>query len=219
VRSAAAFLPFLFVSTVTALFSQSPPAASPTARFLAAPPALQSYRAWRRLEASNARFGQSGWLEVITELGPRGFEYRIEGEGGSARIRRRVLVAALDGERELVGDTSAMMTEANYAFVDDGIEAGLARIKLTPKRKHRALVDGYLFVTPESADLVEVTGRLVTMPSFWVTRVEVTRRYGRIGGVRVPVSTDSTANVRFAGRSVFTMRYVYQSINGHPIGG
>jgi hypothetical protein len=112
VRSAAAILPFLFVSTVTALVSQSPPAASPTARFLAAPPTLQSYRAWRRLEASNARFGQAGWLEVITELGPRGFEYRIEG-----------------------------------------------------------------------------------------------------------VSTDSTANVRFAGRSVFTMRYVYQSINGHPIGG
>jgi hypothetical protein len=70
-----------------------------------------------------------------------------------------------------------------------------------------------MVVGPE-ADLVRVEGVLSKRPSFWTRRVEVVRRYGRIGGVRVPVAMESTASVLIFGRSTFTMTYDYLTVNG-----
>ena len=44
-------------------------------------------------------------------------------------------------------------------------------------------------------------------------RCNIVRNDGRIGGVRVPLSTDSTFYILFAGQSSFTMRYQYEVIN------
>ena len=181
----------------------------------AAPEMLVSYRARRRLEAHNLRFKKSGWLEAVTTLSAEGFTYEVVGEGGSEYVRRKALYAALDGERDLLRSRSAgSLTPDNYTFVDDGPEGDWARIRLTPRRRDRLLVDGYLLVSPETADLREVRGRLVKSPSFWVSRVDVLRRYERIAGVRVPTLTESTASVRFAGTSTFSMSYTYEMVNG-----
>jgi hypothetical protein len=58
---------------------------------------------------------------------------------------------------------------------------------------------------------------LVKRPSFWTRRVQIVRDYGRIGGVRVPLATGSTADILFAGQSTFSMTYEYESINGVPV--
>src|SRR5262245_35665464 len=63
---------------------------------------IRSYRARRHLEAENARFNLRGWLDVETSLGPDGWSYDIVAEGGSPTIRKRVLRAALEGERDLI---------------------------------------------------------------------------------------------------------------------
>jgi hypothetical protein len=78
------------------------------------------------------------------------------------------------------------------------------------------LVNGTVDVTRQDNDLVQLAGRLAKSPSFWVSRVEVVRRYARIGGVRVPVQVESTAHVRFAWPSAKTMTYRYETINGVP---
>jgi hypothetical protein len=209
----------LLLSLSSLTFALSPQHAilnGPAARFLtAAPEMLVSYRARRRLEAHNPRFKKSGWLDVVTTLGPEGFAYDVVGEGGSEYVRRKALYAALDGERDLLRTRSAgSLTPDNYTFVDDGPEGDWDRIRLTPRRRDRLLVDGHLLVSPETADLREVRGRLVKSPSFWVSRVEVLRRYGRVAGVRVPILTKSTASVRFAGTSTFSMSYTYEMVNG-----
>src|SRR5262245_44998434 len=55
-------------------------------------PPLVSYRARRRLLASNERRHVSGWMDAVTELGPgKAFRFQIAAEGGSAFIRNRVL--------------------------------------------------------------------------------------------------------------------------------
>ena len=61
-------------------------------------------------------------------------------------------------------------------------------------------------------------GRLSKSPSFWTRRVEITRHYARLAGVRVPVSIESVAHVLIAGRSTFAMTYRYQTINGQHVG-
>jgi hypothetical protein len=47
--------------------------------------------------------------------------------------------------------------------------------------------------------------------------VRVVREYDRVGGVHVPVSMTSTADVLIVGASTFSMTYRYAEINGKQI--
>ena len=64
---------------------------------------------------------------------------------------------------------------------------------------------------------VRIEGRLAASPSFWTRRVDIVRRYGRVGGVRVPLGVESVAQVRIAGLSELTMTYQYEMVNGQPV--
>lgn len=207
---------------------------------------LVRYRAARRLEAENKRFNVKGWMEVMTELSPEsGFTWTVISEGGSGYIRNKVLRKTLEGEAQAVRNNEpakAALSEANYIFTltapakspaaraksddeDDDVEpsldgdgeAGLAKLFITPKRKDMLLVNGAVVVAATDADLVQVEGRLAKTPSFWTRSVDIVRRYARVAGIRVPVLTESTANVRIAGRSAFRMTYTYQMINGREL--
>jgi hypothetical protein len=139
-----------------------------------------------------------------------------------SRVLRGVLEAEGDAKRRDAGSHGAL-TEANYEFTAaDAASDGLLRVAIRPKRKDALLIDGSILLTAEGADLVRLEGMLVKRPSFWTRRVHVVRNYGRIGGVRVPMTTSSVADVLFAGQSTFTMAYEYESINGEllaPKGG
>jgi hypothetical protein len=193
------------------------------ARFLArSDEPLRTYRALRRLSARNERFNKEGWLEAWTELDPAGkFRYEIVAEGGSGSVRNRVLRAALEGEREIVerGDQArAALTADNYLFTLASRTDDVVELRSLPRRKDRLLVDGSILLSADSADLLAVKGRLARNPSFWTSRVDVVRRYGRIQGVRVPLSVESVARVKIAGPSAFSMTYEYESINGREAG-
>lgn len=177
---------------------------------------VTTYRARRRLEAKNLRFKKEAWLEVLTTLDAAGFRYEIVDQGGSGMVRDRVLKAALDGEARLLKEPvrSSALTTDNYEFAVDGFDNGWARIRVKPRRKDTLLVDGWLLVSPADADLAAIGGRLSKNPSFWTTQVLVDRRYARIAGFRVPISIESTASVRIAGTSTFSMRYTYEVVNG-----
>lgn len=177
------------------------------------------YRALRRLEARNERFNLQGWLEAWTELTADGrFRYEIVREGGSDYILKRVLRPLLDNEEKLfaTGDASrAAVTPQNYVLRgSEAAEPGVVKLLVKPKRSDVSLVDGAVFVTEDDADLLRVEGRLAKNPSFWTKRVDVVRRYDRIGGVRVPVRLDSIAQVRLAGTSTLSMTWDYETING-----
>ena len=151
-----------------------------------------------------------------------GFRYQIVDEGGSGYIRSKVLRAALEGEQKIWANREpqkASFTHDNYLF-DDGAAApdGLASLGVKPKRKDVLLVEGAIFVQPADGELARIEGKLSKTPSFWTRRVDVVRRYERKGGVRVPVSIESVAQVFIAGRSTFKMTYEYQTINGQHVG-
>jgi hypothetical protein len=201
--------------------AQDAASADSVSRFLARRDApVTAYRALRRLEARNERFHVDGWLEAMTELSPEaGFSYQVVREGGSGYIRNKVLRAALEGEKKMIRDgepTRAALTMENYELAMEEITDpdGLVRLIARPRRKDTLLIDGRLFVTPDDADLVRVEGRLSKNPSFWTREVTIVRRYGRIAGVRVPVSLESVAKVRIAGRSSLSMTYRYEMVNG-----
>jgi len=182
-----------------------------------------TYRALRRMEAHNQHFGANAWMDVWTEADEAGgFRYQVAGEGGSGYIRRRVFLAALEGEQKMFREGEpkrAQLNYANYSFKDNGqVDGGLASLAISPKRKDVLLVDGWLFVKQEDGDLVRIQGQLSKNPSFWTRKVEIVRRYGRVGNAHVPLEIESVAQVLIAGRSTFRMTYEYESINGHHVG-
>ncbi len=193
-------------------------------RFLArTDPPPTEYRALRRMDAQSGHFGATAWMDAWTEASPSGgFRYEIAAEGGSGYIRRRVFRAALAAEQKMwaSGDPErAALTTDNYVFEDRGVSTGdLTRLAVTPRRKDVLLITGSVFVNRHDGDMVRVEGRLSKTPSFWTRRVDVVRRYERIGGVRVPVAIDSVARVLVAGRSTFHMIYEYETINGQRVG-
>ena len=216
---------------LTALATAEPAVPSPTIepvlhRFLArADEPLVQYRGSRYLEARNERLNLDGWMEVATELGESGFHYRVLREGGSEMIRRRVFRSILDNEEQLFATQDAeraSFSEVNYDFnavnydltSPEPAEPGIVKLFARPKRRDVTLIDGAVYVTDTDADLIRAEGRLAKNPSFWTKRVDVVKQYGRIGGRRVPVRVDSTAQMRLAGTSTLTMTYDYEMING-----
>jgi hypothetical protein len=182
---------------------------------------LVSYRAVRRLTASNEQRGMSGWIEAVTELHPvSGLLYQITAEGGSGYIRTHVLKKVLVAEQRAVTArerAAAMLTPENYVFGDPAhSEDGRVLVPIVPRRRGEMLVNGQIVLGPD-ADLIRIEGRLSKNPSFWTRRVEIVRRYGRANGVRVPLEMASKAHLLIFGVSAFTMCIEYESINGEPV--
>ena len=192
-------------------------------RFLAPnEPPLVSYRAFRRLTASTRGGHVRASIEAWTTLDPvHGFPFQITSEEGSAIIRRKVLIAALEAEQMAAGKSDraqSALTPANYEFLGISPESErLVKMDVRPRRKHVMLVNGALFIDEDSADLVRVEGELSQRPSIWTRRVHVVREYDRIDGVHVPVGMQSTADVLLVGSSSFAMTYRYVEINGKPV--
>src|SRR4029079_9621667 len=199
-------------------------AADTIARFLeSGHPPLTAYRARRHLQASSRGGKVKPQLEAWTTRHPDvTFSFDVLQESGSNMIRQRVLHAALLEEQDnyrnaKLGDSA--FTRENYEFLlDDTARDGeLLRIGLAPRRKSQMLISGAAFVRRENADLVTIQGVLSKRPSFWTRKVQVTRHYARIDGVRVPIDVQLNADVLLVGDSTFAMTYQYASINGRQI--
>jgi hypothetical protein len=181
---------------------------------------LRQYRAFRRMHARSERFNQEGWLEAWTELDAQGFRYQVVSERGSDSVRNKVLKAVLKREQELIaaGDSDrADLSPENYTFSDADAQDGVRYVAIKPKRKDVLLVDGRMVLSQDGNELLRVEGRLAKNPSFWTSLVNVIRHYARLDGVRVPISTESTAKVKFIGVSYLDVQYDYESINGRPV--
>jgi hypothetical protein len=179
----------------------------------------RQYSASRRLEASG--HGLQAWMHARTDFSEgSGLLYEVTAQGGSGFIRARVLQSILDEEQRVIARGAAAtiaITADNYDFTPQGInDDGLAVIAMRPLRKDRALIKGRMFLTTDG-DLRRVEGQLAASPSFWVRRVDLVRSYRRINGVLMPVSLESTAQLRLLGASEMRMTYEYSRIDEQPV--
>src|SRR3954462_3330887 len=183
---------------------------------------LREYRALRRMHASSEKSAKyEAWLDAWTELKDGRFSYEIVSERGSDTVRSKVLRAVLAREQELINSGDAGkgdLTTANYEFSEAGRDAdGAPVVQMKPRRNDVLLVDGRA-VLNERGELVRVEGKLAKNPSFWTSLVNIVRRYARVGGVRVPVATETTAKVKFVGTAQLEVTYNYHTVNGRAIG-
>lgn len=211
---------FLVAGSAVLQARESGPAGNPITNFSRPEQPLFQYRAYRRMHTKSDNGKYEAWLEAWTELKDGQFTYQIVSERGSDMARGKVLRPMLVREQELVnkGDGGkSELSPANYEFAEGGRDGDGARVvQLKPRRQDVMLVDGRA-VLNDGGDLVRVEGKLSKNPSFWTSLVNIVRRYGRIGGVRVPMATETTANVKFVGTAHLEMLYDYQSVNGRPV--
>jgi hypothetical protein len=179
------------------------------------------YRALRHLTATTRGGRMTAALDASTTLENGTFNYEVVSESGSSLIRHRVLLAALEAEREsqtAEAREQAALTAANYEFLAlSETPDRTVRLDIRPRRRNVMLVDGSLYFEEQSADLIRVEGELSKRPSFWTRRVRITREYQRIAGVNVVVTMRSNADVLLGGDSVFSMTYQYSVINGQTL--
>jgi hypothetical protein len=179
------------------------------------------YRAIRHLSATSRGGKMTASLDAVTSLQDGTFSFDVTSETGSGLIRRRVLLAALEAERDsqtVEAKNQSALTTANYEFLALSAEPDRTmRLDIRPRRHHVMLVDGSLYFEDQTADLVRVEGELSKRPSFWTRRVHITREYQRVLGVNVVVAMRSNADVLVGGESMFEMLYDYVTINGQPV--
>jgi len=182
---------------------------------------LREYRALRRMHAFSEKSSKyEAWLDAWTELKDGKFSYQIVSERGSDTVRSKVLHAVLAREQELINNGDSVkgdLTDDNYEFAEGGRDAdGSHVVQIKPRRSDVLLVDGRA-VLNDRGELVRVEGKLAKNPSFWTSLVNIVRRYARVGGVRVPVATETTAKVKFVGTAQMEVVYDYHSVNGRPV--
>lgn len=178
-------------------------------------------RAVRQLQAGTVSGKHQATMKVETSLSSSGaFAWNVIEEEGSERTREKVFRAVLDAEAQSwrggAHDRSAL-APANYTFtLQEPTRNGLTTIRVQPKRAESTLIDGTLTVDAEGFPVV-LQGRMAKSPSFWVKSVTVVKRYGRFGGVALPVVIESLADLKMFGKSSFTMRYIYREVNGRSV--
>jgi hypothetical protein len=209
-------------SAVMSADNASPLSDNPITRFFArAEQPLREYRAFRRMHAFTEKSAKyEAWLDAWTELKDGRFTYEIVSERGSDTVRSKVLRAVLAREQELINSGESNkgdLTAANYDF-SEGVRDpdGSPVVQIKPRRNDALLVDGRA-VLNERGELVRVEGKLAKNPSFWTSLVNIVRRYARIGGVRVPVATETTAKIKFVGTAQMDVAYDYHTVNGRPV--
>ena len=183
--------------------------------------AAVALRATRELRAGTVSGKHQGWMRVETTVTPAGaFAWNVLEEGGSERTREKVLYALLKGEEDAwrSGERDmAALTPANYEFTAlPAAQSGQLQIQLKPRRSDPKLIDGILTVTNDGHPL-RLEGKLAKSPSFWVKSITVVKDYTRFGGISLPTSIESLADLKMFGRSTFTMRYHYSEVAGRSV--
>lgn len=188
----------------------------PLALFLSQKEELSSYAGSRLIEA---RAGENKFARMKVSAifsTEKGFSYSIEDESGSGIILKH-LKSLLEEERKGKPELSAL-DERNYDISFNAFEsAEVVSLRLSPRRKEKALVKGLLFVNRQDGELLRLEGSPAKDPSFWTSDEKIVRYYERLQGVRLPTKTVLTAHIKIVGNSQVTAHHHYTQINGYNL--
>jgi hypothetical protein len=182
--------------------------------------AIHAFEELRLFQASNPRFKQDATREVRTTFrAPDFYESVIVKEEGSRMIRQRVFDPILDAEKEAQPKkekNSYDILPQNYVFRAVGLDScgdrRCYRLAISPKRKNKFLLDGFIWVDAEDYGIAKVQGSPSKRLSFWVLKTRVTRTYVRMGNVWLTDRIESDSDLFIAGRSSLSIDYTYPTI-------
>jgi len=148
----------------------------------------------------------------VTFVPPNSKQFSIQQSTGSG-LGERLVRRMLEGETEIVEDYgSTDITPDNYDFRFSG-ERMLNNercyvLELVPKRKHRALIHGNVWVDVDSYLLHRLEGEPAKSSSWWLRNVRIAFTYSEVAGMWLQTASEYTTNVRIFGQYTMTSRDV-----------
>jgi hypothetical protein len=148
----------------------------------------------------------------VTFVPPNSKQFSIQQSTGSG-LGEKLVRRMLEGETEIVEDYgSTDISPDNYDFRFIG-EQFLDNqrcyvLELFPKRKHRTLLRGTVWVDVNSYLLHRLEGEPAKSPSWWLRNVRIAFTYSDVAGMWLQTASEYTTNVRIFGQYTMTSRDV-----------
>jgi hypothetical protein len=137
-------------------------------------------------------------------------QFVIQGATGT-RLGERIVRQMLEHETDIVKNYhSTEMSPANYDFRSVREEEWNGHdcyvLEVFPRRKDKTLLRGQIWVDSTTYLLHRAEGEPGKAPSWWLRDGRIALIYGDVGGMWLQTASESTADVRFAGRHTLQSR-------------
>jgi len=169
---------------------------------------LGPYTVTRRYTLHNSHLKSVTILQVMWTYKPGvGKQFKVLSSQGSSGLAQRALMEVLETEAKdsLLKTDPSSITPDHYSFELGAIEQNDYKLRLTPRNENKYLLNGFALVKSSNSTIVRVEGRTAKRLSFWVSNADVVQEFANYGGFWLPSKTQSTANVRFAGKAELTI--------------
>ena len=148
----------------------------------------------------------------VTFVPPHSKQFHIRRSSGSG-LGTKLVRQMLEGETRIVAEYgSTDVSPDNYEFQLAGEEtidnARCYVLDILPKRKHKNLVRGKIWVDGASYLLRRLEGQPAKSPSWWLRNVRIAFTYSDVDGMWLQTASEYTTNVRLFGLHAITSRDV-----------
>lgn len=159
--------------------------------------------------------GRQARMEVRADYrAPDQKEFQEISASGSKFLRNRVFKALMESEQAALHPEQkqrSAITQQNYDFALLGEEPVDGRrqyvLLLTAKRKEKYLLKGKIWVDAEDFAIARIEAEPVKKLSFWTRKVNLVRKYRKVGEFWLPASDETVTDIFIFGRSLFTIEY------------
>jgi hypothetical protein len=147
-----------------------------------------------------------------------GKSFRIVSRSGSKILGEKVLMRAMDSEKEASEDGGATaLTPANYRFLLQGSESVDGRpayiLSVEPLKESKFLYRGKIWVDATDFAVAKIEAGPAKNPSFWISRTVIRYTNAKTGNFWLPQRSRSETKVRIGGTAVLTIDYGTYQIN------
>ncbi len=205
------------VPIVKAPFSQKQVVDNLVAMDLKRANALNAFQGTQLYRLEYHGFGGTHSAEMTVDVKYRSPDtkgFTIRSATGSKLIIRRVFKKLLQAEKEAIevgAQRRDAMNNDNYEFTLVGYDSmpsgSMYVLGVKPKTKGLFLYRGQIWVDAKGFAVARLEAQPARSPSFWIKHIEIEEVYTQVGDFWLPVSSHSTAKIRFGGRAVLTIQY------------
>jgi hypothetical protein len=164
------------------------------------------------IDASIVKLKEHGKLRALRKISKVGeVTYHVLFFQGDNTVKNDVIARYLEAEKQGQGDQKLSISPTNYKFKFKGEKPGTRGtvyvFQLSPRHKKVGLFKGELWLDANTYLPVLEKGKLVKNPSIWFKKVEFERQFAIQNGVSVPLSMNSTIDVRLIGTVDLEINY------------
>jgi hypothetical protein len=142
-------------------------------------------------------------------------------EEGSGIVRHMVLNRLMESEVSAAAGKEhhdSSITPANYSLRllgEENLGAYHCFVaEAIPKRRDKYLFEGKVWIDQADFAIVRIAGHPAKKLSFWITRADFVRDYGKLGDFWLPVRDETFVDVRLYGKKILRIEHHINSLNG-----